>query len=385
MRSIPPPVPPTLDVTDLGLWLEGPGNAFAFKPPPLVSPQPMPLQTMITGTTLDGVVERSPSGGASADESCRVEPSTSRAFVFESAMAVPFPMVPAIGPRLAKALPEFAWCGETASGSHATEGRGRQGPHPVEIAISHRLDLGFRLKVTVEASDAAHARSAHAHVTERVKTALLGWSRFHRPDFKVPADAAVFDRDEVVDLLSPIEQPRVAISHADVDIVVSQFLLHSIAAHGESSSTHAGLAHADPSDDIGVARARQRGSQALLILTTAGVDGDIARLTVQAPNSPNAYRDVAIALDSVVQAKALLGDLLANGLAEILVESSAGRPATTGRVACRQVHVRWRQVSAQPATGLLSIRTPDGEDHGGHEILRVDDYRPAVIENLFVK
>ena len=336
-------------------------------PPRLISPQPMPLQTTVRNTTLDGKTiptyrSKRDSIPASAESA---SPQPPRDFRFESMIDVPDEVQPAIEPRLRKAFPELVWEDQAENWDKIRiEGTNRETPRRVEVYIARNESPGlFRLGITVTARVEPEAERSHQAILNRVTSALIGWSQFHLPEFKDrPQAGADIDREEIVELSFPVERPQVCIHKPDADILISKILLKALSVHGGILDSRAKSPSEYPEMDLGQnLAARVRGAAARQILGQA------------VPFETG--KDLHVPLVLVCDARFLIGELLEHGLAQVVLYGPGGRAPGRGQsISPRRIRVHYfgNRAASTVGFGYISYSAAEGEAHNLDEFLHLD-------------
>ena len=357
--SSPPPFDPEFNI----------GGKSGPPPPPLISPQPMPLQTRVHSTKLDGKPTQTSRTLADplalSPQSAPLQPP--KDFVFDSIMEVPEVMEPAIEPRLRRAFPELEWEDYADAVNWDTiriSGTCREAPQRIVISIRRNESPGpFRLGVTVSARDQPEAEKCHRVMLDRLQSALLGWSLFHLPKFKTrPPSGINIDREEIVDLQFPLERPLVNVFKVDVDILISQILLDALATNGSILDSRAETlpGGAANSDDPENRNARMRGAAARQILQQAVSSGS--------------GDDLQVALVLVGNAHHLIGELLEHGLAQVVQYGADGRKPGGKSISPKRIKVHHFGSRASPKVGMghISFSAVDGDSRDLGEFLHID-------------
>gem|GEM_PF-692242 len=338
--------------------------------PRLISPQPMPLQTVVYPTRLEGKeiklsrVDKQPSPPFPE----LAELTTPKDFRFESIMTVPEVMEPAMEPRLRRAFPELTWEDQAENRDKVCiEGTSRGTPQRIVISIVRNESAGtFQLCSTVSARDQSEAVKSVSEMIERIKSALLGWSQFHLPQFKPRPPAGIdIDQEEIVDLVFPLERGQIRLFRSGQVILLSRILLEALSVHGKILDNRAKNPEKYPdSDGLESRAARMRGTAARLLLGQAVPTGS--------------DKDLDVELSLVREAHSLIGELLENGWAQV-IQYGPGGPCASGvpSISPRRIKVHYLGRRTAPAGGSISYSGAEGEAANLGEFLRFDWWRDA--------
>lgn len=310
--------------------------------PPLISPQPMPLATVIHSIKLEGrEVQLSsradhplPTGQEAA------EPAAPKDFRFDATMEVPEVIEPSMIPRLRRAFPDLKWEDQAENWDKVRIwGTARETPERVVISVVRRESPGpFKLGITVSAKDEAAALKSLKETIDQLENALRGWSIFHLPQFKTrPPSGINIDQVDTVDLTVPVGRPQIRLIGPNAVILLSRSLLEALSTHGEILDSRAKEPNKYPgSNDEESRLASMRGARARSILKEAVPTGSGKDLEAQ----------LALVCKSQFVAS-LVGELLENGLAQVVLQRPDGKS-----VPCPRINVHYFGSRAAPTVGF---------------------------------
>ena len=332
-----------------------PAEAGVPEPP---SPPPMPLQTKVYNTMLDGQAvdlyrfRSKPVAEAAEPEQPRKE------FRLTGRMAMPDVIEPAMEWRLSKAFPELSWRDEAENwGKIRIEGSTREKPAHAMISITRKESPGpFELAIRLSARDGAEAEKSAKETVERIRLALLGWSEFHVPQFKKRLSATLNgDQEEMVDLPFALESGWTRLFDEKTDITISTLLLRALERHGQVMEARAKLPEKYPGYDTPKNwAAGVRGAAARVILTRAVACGPGESLEVE--------------IEQVREAHSLVGELLENGLGRVVLYGyQRGRRGLPVSVRRMRVHC---SRGAREGSGFIAYSAALGEASAFGEFLR---------------
>jgi len=290
------------------------------------------------------------------------EPRALRDFRFDAIMDVPEVMEPSMERRLIKAFPELKWEDPSENwGKVRLLGMLPETPERIVVSIRRREPPGpFNLGVTVSAKDQAEALNSLREIIHRLESALSEWSISNLPKFKArPPSGISMNQTEIVEPLFPPVRPHVTLTGPDADIVISKSLLEALSAHGEMLDSRAKEPKKYPgSNDEESRLAGMRGARARRILKQA--------VPAAAGEDLEAQFERVRADQFVVS---LVGQLLENGLAQVILHKAGARS-----VSCRRVQVHYFGSRAAPTAGFgfISYSAEDADAGYFGEILRLN-------------
>jgi len=340
----------------LKTFLEQPPIAPVPPRDPLISPQPMPLaavvrDTMLAGKAIQLYLYPLPKGPQTS------EPSAPKNFSFDSILDVPEMIQPSIESRLRKAFPEIKWQDHAENGDKVRIlGKSRETPPRAVVSILRKDSPGpFKLGITLSAPDESEAVTSFKEMIKRLERALTGWSIFNLPAFKTrPPSGISIDRKEMVDLVFPVEHPRVKLIGPNAVILLSRNLLEALSAHGEILDSRAKNPKEYPgSYDEESRLAGMRGARARVILGKA------------VPARSGEDLEMQLALDR--EAQYLVGELLENGWAQVDLPGTP--PVSLRRI---QVSFFGSRMAPTVGFGFISYSAADAELGALGELLRLD-------------
>jgi len=264
------------------------------------------------------------------------EAESPNSFRLAALMDVPEVLEPSMLPRLRKAFPELKWEDHAENwGKIRIWGTTRETPERVVISIVRKESPGpFKVGITVSAQDHPEAVKLLSEFMDRLQRTLSGWSLSNLPKFKTrPPSGITIDQEDVVDLTLPVEPPRIRLVAPNADILVSRTLLEALSAHGKTLDT---------GNDDESRGASMRGTRARFILEKAG-------------------KDLEMQLAPERQAQYLAGELLENGLAQVVL-------LRTPPLSLRRIKVHYVGNRAAPTAGFGFISYSGADTELGYPV-----------------